>query len=255
MNTKLIALGLAAGLSALATSAGAAIINGDFEQAPNAGDAANTFTGWTEQAGGAATNGLVADIHAGLGANGGQHAAKLTKQPNGVLWQAVTFESKWQLDLDVAVFGSGRAFQMFLPHNGTGDRISLIIVNGDVQVYDQANTRFQNVLAGAIDGSSDGDIQVNHLRIVGDYSAAEPSYIISATDADGVTRDTQPLRYWQGNAPAQGASIGSLRFDTANLTTDAYLVIDNLAVPEPAAAAMGAGLAGGLLLRRSRTGK
>lgn len=255
MKRRMIALGLAVGLSSFVASAGAAIINGDFEQPANANDAANTFPGWTEQAGGPSTNGLVASIHPGLGPNGGTQAAQLSKQPGGVFFQNVTLDSKWSLEFDFAVFGTGRSLQLFLPETGTSNRINLVVTNTNVDVYDQANAKFQTAVSNGVDVSADNDIKVNHIKIVGDYSVAEPYYKVIVTDSEGVTRESAELRFWQGGAASQGATINSIRFDTNNLGTNSYPVLDNVSIPEPTTAALSAGLASGMLLRRGRTSR
>lgn len=248
MRHKLITSVMAVGLSAFAWSAGAAVItNGDFEQTNP--EATNKFQGWTQQASDNTDNGSVASIHQpGLGPDGGDNAARLHKYTGGVFFQTVDLGSSWQVELDVAVVGNGRLFQMFLPHEGTGQRINLIIQNQDVQVYDGA--AFQTAVSGGIDvSSSDDSLLVNHIKIVGDYSGTEPSYTVSVTDSEGVTRDSQSLTAWQGGAPQQGAVVNSVRFETTGLNDSASPIIDNVAIPEPGAAAMGAGLAGLLLLR------
>lgn len=248
MRHKLITSVVAVGLSAFAWSADAAVItNGDFEQTNP--EATNKFQGWTQQATTSANNGSVASIHQpGLGANGGESAARLHQYAGGVFYQAVDLGSSWQLEFDVAVVGSGRLFQVFLPHEGTSDRINLVITNQDVQVYNGSG--WDTAVTGGIDISANHDnLLVNHIKIVGDYSATEPSYIVSVTDSEGVTRDSQPLASWQGNAPVQGAGVNSIRFETSGLNDSASPIIDNVAIPEPGAAAMSAGLAGLLLLR------
>src|SRR5690606_10120396 len=140
------------------------------------------------------------------------------------------------------------------PNDGNVGSINLRIVRGSaeglgtVQVLN--GSTFVSVLTDAVTlaSSESGDgFVVNSLSIDADYTTS-PSYTVTA---NGVHTDS--LSYCQTTAPSAGTAVKQLSFQSGNVVTGAWAVVDNISVvPEPAAASL-LGVAGLLALRRRRT--
>ncbi len=248
----------AVGVMAVASSASAAYLtNGDLETL-DAGTP--VFTGWSNNAGTSiATQAIEGNYSARIEretANNGNALNQNFNDPDGDL-------SVFRISLDFAASDPGSSTSRSLqfnvrtlqnPNDGNVGSINLRIVRGSaeglgtVQVLN--GSTFVSVLTDAVTlaSSESGDgFVVNSLSIDADYTTS-PSYTVTA---NGVTTDS--LSYFQTTAPSAGTAVKQLSFQSGNVVTGAWAVVDNISVvPEPAAASL-LGVAGLLALRRRRT--
>lgn len=263
---------LFAGLSA--THAQNVIVNGDFEQTPNADSSTTTFPGWGEFENSQNTvQKNAAVVHSGLSGNTAARIPGMTPLPGtppttipGGLRQDVVGPAVfWRLDLDFAMADPGdngganttteRGLNINLFHDVTNNRnINLSVFDddgngfGEVRVVTGSAT-FVKVMTDAVPFSIDSDsngilsdandeVKLVHLTIIGTYDST-PSYSIKISHSGG-EMTTGELTSWQNNAPAAGFdNIDRINFAGNNVGTQSY-VIDNvsLAVPEPGSAAL-----------------
>lgn len=198
------------------------LINGDFE------DLSGTFpTNWTivrpaitQHAGldGTAT-GLFLKKSTGGGLDGGGRVSQTLAVPPG---------PEWELDLLFATEDPGdanaRGFNLILNSSPNNGNLNLR-VNGDgsVQTVTTGGTwidipNLTNAVSFSVDGNVDGDfsdtedtLNVHRLVLRGDYTTATPEYtvFISAANSTELTLSGTASR-WFSNAPAAGASIGTV---------------------------------------------
>ena len=252
--------GLAATLI-LASSADAAFLtNGDFE---SLGTNPQTFTSWTES-GDMAT---VASTPIS-----GTNSARMVDVPSGSSNMVQTLTDpddelkQFIYETDFATSDPGGASNRSLHINlrygalvGTLTQINLRVVDldadgdGDVQVFNGAdwNTALPGVGSSVGFSASEDDLEVNHLKVVGDFTAATPSYDIYVTGPNGSFSQTG-ITAFHGTAPTSGVTaLNFVTFETGN--TVGWVVADNVsvsAVPEPTVA--GLLCLGGLAIRRRR---
>lgn len=252
---------LAAAIAGGASAAQAALVNGDFETFNTV--TAQTFTGWTE-------DGNVASV-ATTPITGSGSARMAKVGGTNSLYQGIVdaAANQYVFETDFVTSDPGGAADRSLQLNlrvgaavgTTTGQINLRIVDvdadgdGDVQVIGGAT-------AGSTSGTTFGTIAslgssivfspadastlaVNHLKITADYTQSTPTYGIQVTSSAG-TFTANGLTAFHTSAPTSGATLKWASFETGNLATGAYYIVDNAAlttgapVPEPASMALAA---------------
>lgn len=207
------------------------ILNGDFEL--------GVTESWTNNGG---TSEATTPI-------GGDHSARLAFQTAGNLQQTPgSAFSDWTLSFDLALSDPGssasRSFQLNLPHSGGGN-INMRIVQGTPEAG-VGTVQFFNGSSwalGAADAvnfsSAEDSLTVNSVTLTGNYSGtASYDLTVNGNTAAG-------LAHWQSGAPAPGATLSTVIFETGNLAGGSWAVVDNVSViPEPGTYAVFLGLAG-----------
>lgn len=261
----------AVALAACGAVQGAYLNNGDFESVTGAPEPGQTFTGWTEN------NSSEAIVAAQ--AISGSYSAKIGKVGANFRQATSNYDglATFTLDLDFAASDpttdtSGRTFALNLKHNadvGIHNALNMRVIDntgssaGELQVFSgytspTVNGSWQTILTDAVTFStSETSLNVNHLRVVADYAATTPSYVISVQDAGGTWRETGSLSYFQRHLstdtpPNATTPLRWLVFDTSNLKTGSWEVVDNITlVPEPTAIVF-LGLGALALIRRPK---
>ena len=234
------------------------ITNGDFENTSGWTAGGGVPAGWS----GTGISATIALQQSGADAIGGSGTSAYLPHRAGVasimtMSQTVADTGPlWQFDLDFASEDplSHRTLNVVLAAGGTNytdKSINLRVAAGSesgrasVQVYDtQLGWSTAAGLANCIliDDDVTDDPLVHHLRIVGDYLEATPSYTISITDSAGSVF-TETRNYFYGSDPSLGDGIRGIQFVAYNnYGTKGYdYVIDNVAltsVPEPGTLAL-----------------
>jgi hypothetical protein len=249
------------GLSLVNSGASGAILtNGNFESAPNADSATNTFSNWGESAPtGAVTPGNAA-VKA-VTALSGSTSALLTGTSNqvGTLSQTVdpisssgTFDMSFNLAaVDPGGAGTGfRSFQLLLTGSNNG-QINLIVTRGSttsvgsVQLFSTSANAFQAIgpLADKINFSTSlSSPVVNTISISGTPGG---NYTVTANGTPSGT-----VNFYQGSS--NPTDFNSVNFTTVNAATVNYVVDNVTLAPEPASFGLMGLAAIGLLSRRRR---
>lgn len=178
----------------------------------------------------------------------GDRSARLVYQHAGHLYQPIDDPnaslSRWTVSFDVALSDPGppvaRSFQLNLPH--PGGNINLRVIRGStpgrgtVQFFDGvafAGGTWVTALTDAVNfSSSEEALEVNRIRLSGDYSGAAPRFDLTV---NGTT--ASDIEAWQNASPDPGAAITQVRFETGNFAAGAWAVVDNVSVhrmPPPA---------------------
>jgi len=238
----LLTVGVAALLTGLPSSAsGAFIQNGDFESLD---PGAPLFDSWTNNAGvSLAAQAISGSNSARIALNTGNAGNALNQtvnDPGGTL-------SVFDLSFDFATSNPGgttaRSMQLSLRTvvGSNSGNINMRVVNGSiagmghVQVFD--GSAFQTVLADVVNFStseSGAGFIANRARFAGDFSGTTPFYAITVNGTSSAN-----LSHFQGGAPAQGAPLREISFQSGNIAAGAWSVLDNVVVvPEPGTLAM-----------------
>ncbi len=144
--------------------------------------------------------------------------------------------ANWEFSFDLAGGdpGSGDARSMSLGINHGSGQITLRITDrdddgrGEIEYYANEAWTPIGALDGAIVFSSEPTVQpsVNRIRVTGRYAAENPAFDVAVEDAEGGFFEVKGLRGWQTAAPAPGAVINLVSFNT--FLSSADYVIDNL---------------------------
>lgn len=251
---------LAAGVFLASAAQAAFVNNGNFEFLTGNPEPAQTFSDWTEDGAVAtvATTGI-SGTSARLAKVGGNNSLhQNTNDPGLELTQYI-------VSLDFAMNDPGgagdRGFNINLRPgtlSPTAGQINLRVVDldadgdGDVQAYSSSpgttGGSWQTVLTSAVAFSAtESNLAVNRLTVTADLTGT-PGYSVAvgSATASGVS-------LFQGAVPS-GATLKRVAFETGNLASGAFYVVDNVTVttvPEPAALGF-LGLGSLLVMRRRR---
>lgn len=234
---KKIFIPAAAILFAIGTSAQAQFLsNGDLETAGGT----SLFDSWSNNAG-------VTLASQPIGGDSSARISLNTANTGNALNQNLTDPgnslSQYSISFDFATSNPGsstaRAMQLNLRTvpGVEGGNINMRIVAGSVAgmgTIDVFGGGWQTVLPNVVNFSTSetgSGFLINSLTLDADYSAATPSYIITANGNSSGT-----LSFFQNSAPAQGDTLKQVSFQSGNIAAGAWSVVDNIAVvavPEP----------------------
>ena len=220
------------------------LTNGNFEATP-------FDSGWTNDA---------ASSHRGLtatGLDGTDTQAAIVRadySSSATLWQSVSADSSWQLDLLFAAGQTGtgkRSMFMAIPTNQSGavEETIYMYLGDDAKfhAYDAANSLWQTVSDTTVSWSVDADanhsfaddgdtLNVHSLRIVGDYSTASPTWdmYLSAANSASLTLLTSDRGWFNVGTPDEGDSpVRVMIYGGSNYFDKDYVVDQISLVPEP----------------------
>ena len=230
--------------------------NGDFERVPFP-------SGWS---------GTAASAHRGLTPTGLDsaltNAAYLKKTGDNQLYQYVTSDPWWTLDMVLAAEDPGagtRSFNMTVFHSGGMINMRLG-PDGKLYVYDGSSWQklSDETVTFSVDGNGDNSfddpedtLHVHTLRIVGDYRTT-PFYDVYLSEVDStlLRQIASGVAWFQYAAPSAGAGINQLRFATG--ASDGDYLVDQVSlhnIPEPTTLVLLAFGAAGLRRRIRRRRK